>query len=450
MLDDGDRQGEAGVAGGPEWLPPDLHDGFVPEVDGRPAEAVVFFLRLPTLLRFVDAATFSRIEPAPLAGVTGPFYLDRDVPLPEDLPMGHFASVRFWRTDAFDTSVRELFSVPASVFRREMPKHILRRVFPLRARIRQAWSLFMDFIRRDRHPVTVVEAAVSLRLEDDDPVRDAYVRATDLLKDVVRAYRVALKEDIASVTVERLPFLVPYFARTLQEPAKWGALHLFRANWNPPTVETDTATPEDVEKVEFFLRAIVLENPFLVYSELIAEARVSLFVEGTYGTAVAQLHSALEVLHTATLRMLKWEEGVTPTDAAEALKEVRLPILIARHLPRRLGGNWDPRRGEGYGAWRAKVAPLRHRIVHRGHVPDREEAQEAFDAARSSVHFLFDRLAATAHKYPRTALLALGREGLVARDAWSRRLAEISDSDVDDGWLRDFLEWQDALEAMSD
>jgi hypothetical protein len=68
--------------------------------------------------------------------------------------------------------------------------------------------------------------------------------------------------------------------------------------------------------------------------------------------------------------------------------------------------------------------------VHEGHHPTSSEAEASISALHHLVTHIADRTAARAQRFPRTALVLVGRSGLEPRGAWGKVLATARSADA--------------------
>lgn len=271
--------------------------------------------------------------------------------------------------------------------------------------------------------MTIVEGPADEGSTQTDLARDALNRCLDSLFTTVRALRLSENEPIPELTYERVPMVVPFIWRELHPPNFIGEPALIMlSHGNFATADVDVDWDDDHERRYLqYLGRLQAGDPLVTYSERRLEARLALNVQGQYAESVIQSAIAAEVLIQSILMMMLWEESIpeeNPQEAASVLGS-RMAARLSRHYASRLGGGgWNLSDGGPVERWHNATANVRNRIVHAGYRPSRAEAESAYEALADLELFICDRLGSAAKKYPRTALMMLGRNGLERRGAW--------------------------------
>lgn len=292
---------------------------------------------------------------------------------------------------------------------------------------------------------TAVEAVTLVRELDEAALSDAFDRCLEKAALVVRAYRLYSQHPIRHLSYERLDPVVVYATRAIdgewEPPLSLMFLHLGVGGAFFPEELTDDALRALSGRIYVALR----DHPLEPYAERRLDARIALHVDGDYGEAVVQAQIAAEVLLDNTLALMLWEEGMDPAEAATGAFSEQLSRRTRTQYHPRLGGDW---RHDGNGAvaqWRKKIAKIRNRVVHGSYRATRAEAMDALTTADALEGFLRARIAARKKRYPRTALLALGRPGLEMEGAWTRDMQRLAKSVDEPDWLTDFNAWRNRL-----
>lgn len=195
---------------------------------------IVFYLTLPQPVAIPPETIFTEnldIRVPKLVGL--PMHLTpRHAPLPAEVQDRLFVSLRFWPTTRRTLSDVGLLDVPSEVFRSTLPRDALANL-PRLGRVRRVLRQAVEGWSATREPVTVVEA-VTVLLQSDDMVSDAFDRCAEALNDVVRAYRLAARTPLPLPSMERLPPVVPYFTRRPDMPFDWDGPLLFHLHYNLP------------------------------------------------------------------------------------------------------------------------------------------------------------------------------------------------------------------------
>jgi hypothetical protein len=293
---------------------------------------------------------------------------------------------------------------------------------------------------------TIVEA-VTIVLPGEDP-SDALTLCVSALCDQIRAYRVASKARISELTYERICPIIPYFQRTLTNTlSSSGPSLLLLAHANVTTPAPDFMGESEMAAVMQSLSRLSMRDPLIIYAERRLEAEISLFRDGQYAEAAIQAAIAAEVLLTAILSLILWEEGLAGKPRQEAMQILGMDLSrrVRASFHPRIGGIWSFSQEGPVKSWRDSTAALRNRVVHGGYRPTKHEAQASLTAIIDLERFVCDRLAESRSKYPRTALSMLGRAGLDRRKVWSDHLFSEKNIGPITQFTQDFVTWRDAI-----
>lgn len=324
--------------------------------------------------------------------------------------------------------------------------------------------------------VTVADVITTTSAPDDPPSdwdgspqnlgprQDALMRAIHSVRGIVRSVRLTGQPRLVMPTYERLMPLVIWLSAVapvdedgihIPNDGEWvlgGSTLLEHTNISGWEVTDPTELAAINELAAHWGRAITAANPAVRARELMLESQGLFQHEGDYPMAVAVATTAIEVLVTAILSALFWEENWTgastqgPTDVAAYFTEGQVLALVAQQLVPRLGGSWTSRSCP-WQVWASTCRTLRNRIVHGGHEPTRAEVQAAIDSAEKLQTFVFDRLAARATRYPRVTLMMMGQQGLEKRSLWRGQIKKFADEQADQEkpWMENFGVWHDAM-----
>jgi hypothetical protein len=404
---------------------------------------VVFFFRLPDALPLPDGSTYT-------------FELDDPVPELEGVQLfpvadaepwaweggNNFVSLRFWRTSAIPIPLAAQFAVVDEALERGLPSEFR----PEEPSNRE--SLAAEGLADQDTYSTVVEAVTTMKGESSEQaLSDAFDNCLEKAIDIFRACRLIAGTAIHHLSYERLDPIVLYARRSLSGAWDYESLSLLLLHLRAGQLAPPPLGRSEVEGLNQHIEMLLRDHPLLPYAERRLDARVARYVDGDYGDTIVQVQIAAEILFDAVLQLMLWEEGVDAADAADSIYGVGLAKRVRTHYHPRLGGDW---RTDGSGAiaeWSTAVARLRGRVVHAGYRPSREEAQNALASADRLEAFIRERMARRRNQYPRTALVALGRRGLLAERAWTRRIRDFLDrADEEPDWLVAFGEWRTELE----
>ncbi len=301
---------------------------------------------------------------------------------------------------------------------------------------------------------TVVEVAVCFDYDPTDEwnrLSDAFDRGLRYVREIQRAYFISRREPFRLVTRESLPMAVPHTVRAFDvETGTVGhttvPLGVYLLN---ESIVREARPPElDDESAEAFghaWRAETARSAFTGYLDFRREAQVALDHDGAYRAAALFIATACEVLLDELLGHLLWEDKVRPEDAATIFDSWLVARVKQQYHPR-LGGQWSLDRSGPLRNWHTLVAGLRNRVVHSGYEPTLGEARAAIGAATALESHLSDAVAARARKYPRTALILPGADGLRRRRLWTRALDRLLDDPAEVSWQQTFTRWRTALQ----
>jgi hypothetical protein len=402
----------------------------------------VFFLCLPDVLPVPHETTFTfkRDEVFPeLAGVTMQATEDTepyDDALGEEATGRGFVSLKFWQ---LRTSASELWEPMEDVLK------VVRAVVPGFGTEKEPDPTARPDVLAYR---TVVEAVTPIRVGDTpEPYLE---RCLDSLDEFVRVFRVTQDVTMPALSRERLFFFVPWISRSLQgPPSEWDeALSFVLATPLPPTpTEEPGMEPEDWSRLNITMLRRRWGDPLFAYLEHQEDAHAAIAVLGDYRAGAVHTATAAEVLFDTLLRLMLWEEGAVPDDVRTVFDDEGLRTRVRTRFAARLGGSWDLTGSGPVAVWESGVARTRHRVVHAGYRPTRDEAQSSFKALQLLDDFMRDRLVENRYTYPKTTLLLLGEPGLRRRKAWSQRMAKVAAGVSVHASLAQFNRWREDLEA---
>jgi hypothetical protein len=279
----------------------------------------------------------------------------------------------------------------------------------------------------------------------DLPARsDSFMRCLRLLDDIARAYRIASAAPYGLPSYERIMSPVIRFSaqavrqrvsdheQVVRSTGPWrGPQAIFLNHSNVADVAAGPPVEGDLsETFSFWIGALRSGHPLATWRDQVALAKRALDSEGDYAQAVVLANSACELLIDAILAMLLWEEEVPVEEAALLFGEGEVVRRVKQELPKRLKGNWALSGNAPVGRWFTSVYRLRHRVVHGGYRPSRQEAGEGVGAMRDLERFVFDRLAARRYSYPKVTLLTIAEPGLRKRGIWAGKIKLLAESNV--------------------
>lgn len=283
----------------------------------------------------------------------------------------------------------------------------------------------------------------------EDRLSEEFDRGIDYIRQFQRAYYLAQRQPIRLVTRESLPPLIPFGIREVYsedgEPLPFTVpLSMYITNSNIPISEEPYWNDEKHNRLSIAIEQHSNEGPLLAYMDLAREAEVAFQQDGNYRSVALFAASACEVLLDELLAHLMWEEGNRPEDVSEIF-DLTIAKRVKKHFHSRIGGSWKLDTEGPIRDWFANVAGLRNRVSHGGYEPSPEEARRSINTMSTLAIHLGDRVANHTRKYPRTALILPGEEGLVRRRKWAQKLDALRNDSAEVQWHQTFGRWRLAM-----
>lgn len=205
-------------------------------------------------------------------------------------------------------------------------------------------------------------------------------------------------------------------------PAPWSRLQwtpfrplLLEASSAPSLVQPDfPATAEEYTYWAQVSGRALMGDPLIRHRVHLAVA-TSDFDAGRYDNSVTAAQTSGEVLLYAVLTLLLWESGRSANELRSVVTDGVMKTVRSL-MPQLLGGDWrnssadSPTRD-----WEEECSKPRHRVVHAGYMPSRQEALLAIHSIQQLQLILGDRLFVHVDKYPITVCLFLGSRGFERR-----------------------------------
>jgi hypothetical protein len=300
----------------------------------------------------------------------------------------------------------------------------------------------------DEEYSTILEAVTPLIDRGlQDPISDAFDLCVDAAAKLVRAFRIASKLPVAPLTRERLPSVIHFLTRNARgEQREWNQ-GVMMTRLVEAEMILEPANEEQLAHFNRHLLAVEAQHPLVPYTERRIDATFALERMGDTANAVILAELSGVIFLDVVLTQLLWDEGATAAATAEVLDRPFKARFKNEYSPR-LGGDWNLSNGDGsVGRWYRDVYLLRNRVLHGGHIPDRQAARDAHAAADGLVTFLLDRIADRRYNYPRTALLTFDTRD--RRGVLSARMKRLSaELEADRPLVAQFVDWQEAVDAV--
>lgn len=296
------------------------------------------------------------------------------------------------------------------------------------------------------------------------PLNDPILTGVRAANTAIRAVSHATRKYFPQITYESMPYLLiasqSFVNHGWPEVDEWsvpaapkwnvnGVIHLAHMNMD---ISVRDEAMEEVVIDTVSEHAGKLDHPLRLYLERAYRVKHQYRI-GQYADAVISMGTSAETLLTTIVAHLLWEEA-WPNDQDEAsVKSARLVFddlekrsRVREELSKRLGGNWSSK-ASPWEIWMKRGVQLRNRVVHTGHQPSYDETAEAVNAYDEFVAFVTDRIAAKANVYPRTAIKAVGPEGLEQRNKLTGKLKRFRDevAPKEDDWEVSFTLWMKVM-----
>lgn len=302
------------------------------------------------------------------------------------------------------------------------------------------------------HPVvqhTVVEAATPLLpkpgLSMDEAISNAFDLCVHELRRLMIAYLTMVHDPrLRPISRQTVQMSVPFALMNLRD--EMSGMYVFMANDGlrhiaaPP----DDFSPEQLDELTYVFFRQSRSDPIRIYAERNRAARRAYLIDGEYTSAVIHCYTACEALLNGVVLLCAWEEGMNRGDTRPWFdKSTSFFGRITSQLPPRLGGNWGTQKPETPMWWLQGLASVRHSVVHLGYTPSELEVQLSLEAVNSVETFIKSRLVLKKERFPRTASIVLGTQGLLRRGVSQRWLDQFMDTVGKDEpyWLSTFSDW---------
>jgi len=389
------------------------------------AVLVAFLIPLPTALEFPDEATFYRAEDSDVAAAIGH---GSDA---WDIPSGYSVGVQFTQVSA----VRSYMGIEPRAVRR-----LQRSLVPLeRRRLRP---------KNREAGCQTVAIAVTRMTDEDSSLSPVFDRCLAWTRHLCEAWRYTTRYDVLLPEYDSLPVSVASFTHDTESGTYLPGVMILRTD--TPAALAAPMSPGDFEdKLGLMLQGMHMRHPQAVYQDRLREARCGLYRLGQRDNSVVLANTAVETLVDNTLTALAWDRGMTPEQAAKAYyKGQGLRQRVRIHLAELLEGDWDPAGDGPVAAWDGQLAKLRHKVVHEGYLPSRQEAVSALEALRGFEHHLISRVAARSLEFRKAAVLIAARQGLEDHDMYSDEFRRWVDEDMPEDLMQTYLCWRHELYAL--
>lgn len=228
-----------------------------------------------------------------------------------------------------------------------------------------------------------------------------------------------------------------------------------------PELELDVEFDETkIFELELALDDIKSGNRILSSKDRMIAAKTALHVLGDLSGAALESATAAEMFLDTVLTMLTWENIVISEGISHGKDIIPKPSDIETFDPKRLltkriksdyskllgGQSWSIDNGI-VGEWYKDCYLLRHRVIHGGYFPKYKESLRSINSTINLITFVLDSICSNKTKYPRTAWMLLGENGLRKRNSYSNKYQKIFEGIVDKEpvWRQSYMKYRDLL-----
>jgi len=418
--------------------PPDQRYSYAPQQLkqwDRSAQSVVFFVAMPTPL----VLPHGTIMPIPVPRQIRWEERQRGTPR-ETAPA--FGSMRVWQLPQTVTSENVHLAAALGALRQMVlddPQMV--------AEVRKAEATLAE--QSFSTTTTVIEVVMPLvdawNVDPETTLQRTFELCLEHLNLVLRAYAITTGDiRVGSATRHSLTTLVPFVLQN-SSAKTWGDVQFLVLNPTVPSIPLPVQVPADfMPRMWSFLNRLYRDDPLSWFLDWELVARKARLADGNYALCVIAAHTATEVLFDSLLLLMAWEEGMSGKTAMEWFVDGGLAKRLRTHFGVRLGGNWDPLAKKGViSQWHEHVALVRNRVVHARYQPTDQQARKALEVVQS-LHEHLERLVASKRtKYPRTALMFVGKEGLDLLGLYSGKIKRYLEQEGGTGleWLDQYRAW---------
>lgn len=278
---------------------------------------------------------------------------------------------------------------------------------------------------------TVVEIRAEFTIPTDNAaISDVFEAGLDMIQLLQRAYYIATQDAIQLVTLEGLPGMLPWaenIPTNPHDPLQIGAYLTHTSAMRRDVI------PSSLHDAQLNAMRAVLQGgggPFAPVGDLRREAQAALYLRGDYRGASLASATCAEVLLDTTLLHMLWAEGVSAAGGADLITNTPFATRVKTEFHIRLGGDWDVNGAGPIGNWHRDTAQLRHRVVHGGYRPTREQAVSSLAATAKLERYIGDQLTKPGDlkKHFQTAFAFVGVPGLQSRNVLSKPIQQLVDA----------------------
>lgn len=311
---------------------------------------------------------------------------------------------------------------------------------------------------------TIMKMTTVLLPTDDNSQRHAISNAFDRclqeLSSLELAYCLTTQDIVYQPTTRNSSTSqCPYFLTDAEREGNAGP-YLFLSNdaFGQKRSLPTMLSPDQIEDVRIRQSLHKAGAMQAMYAQWLLNAKRALWTDGDYGASVFQAYTASEIFLDSVLLMIAWEEIDHTPGSNLTLEEVALWVsrrsTIATRVSERFKEHVQPW-GVGHAKnpieqWRTFASDVRNKVIHTGYVPAEAEARRVYEIVVAVERHVKDVLLVDGNrvKYPRTALLQMGRDGVQRRNKYFGKLKQLDEASMEESWLGEFRAFRDRLNLV--
>lgn len=165
---------------------------------------------------------------------------------------------------------------------------------------------------------------------------------------------------------------------------------------------------------------------------------------GDRRASVLSLAVTCELMLDSTLAAMLWEEGQTPSDAAQVWADTssitgRVKSLYAG----RLGDSWLVDGDGPVGRWREHIVDVRNSVIHSGRTPSEPESENSGAVASELLTFVSKRLVLKWKAYPKSMAVLCGPSSVAKHASTKQRDKVLAELERCSAFAVEFHRWRD-------
>lgn len=182
-------------------------------------------------------------------------------------------------------------------------------------------------------------------------------------------------------------------------------------------------------------------------SALVRDHFARAYAEHTAGdrrASVLSLAVTCELMLDSTLAAMLWEEGRTPSEAAQVWTETSSITGRVKSLySARLGGSWHVDGDGPVGRWREHIVDVRNSVIHSGRTPSEPESENSGAVASELLTFVSKRLVLKWKAYPKSMAVLCGPSSVAKHASNKYREDALAELERASAFAVEFHRWRD-------